>query len=196
MIWFAKFNFDVTYTLSLYPFFIFQVCRYFSLYFFIGNCFWQLEINRACIFTYGLLTKQFWSRWIAQVDETYVSSVATEEKYFFASKSFSRRYNFATVLCSCVLWRLAFLVNLTLAWKVSKYGPEMTPYLDTFHAVLTHKKQMKPISFADVLTGHRYIPNFFRWILWSFEFSCDQQVSRCMVTFSILWHGQWWFGQF
>ena len=24
------------------------------------------------------------------------------------------------------------------AWKVSKYGPEKTPYLDTFHAVLDY----------------------------------------------------------
>ena len=28
-----------------------------------------------------------------------------------------------------------FDINHT-AWKVSKYGPEITPYLDTFHAVL------------------------------------------------------------
>ena len=27
------------------------------------------------------------------------------------------------------------------AWKLSKYGPEITPYLDTFHAVETSCKR-------------------------------------------------------
>ena len=29
------------------------------------------------------------------------------------------------------------------AWKVSKYGPEITPYLETFHAVLSLQKEEK-----------------------------------------------------
>ena len=35
------------------------------------------------------------------------------------------------VLCHICL----LLVGAGTAWKVSKYGPEKTPYLDTFHVV-------------------------------------------------------------
>ena len=30
-------------------------------------------------------------------------------------------------------------VSPYIVWKVSKYGPEITPYLDTFHAVVKYK---------------------------------------------------------
>ena len=39
-----------------------------------------------------------------------------------------------------IIWLPICLIYLHYtAWKVPKYGPEKTPYLDTFHAVLTLK---------------------------------------------------------
>ena len=35
------------------------------------------------------------------------------------------------------LWIIGrWLIILSTIWKVSKYGPEITPYMDTFHAVI------------------------------------------------------------
>ena len=35
-----------------------------------------------------------------------------------------------------MLYQVAFVNIFLTVWKVSKYGPEKTPYLDTFHAVV------------------------------------------------------------
>ena len=38
-----------------------------------------------------------------------------------------------------------WLVSHVTAWKVSKYGPEMTLYLDTFHAVCESSNSMRDL---------------------------------------------------
>ena len=42
--------------------------------------------------------------------------------------------------------------NTLTAWKVYKYGPEITPYLDTFHAVLERAEWTQDIAACIIFT--------------------------------------------
>ena len=41
------------------------------------------------------------------------------------------------------------------AWKMSKYGPEITPSLDTFHAVIAHKTLLYYMSSTTLLVENQ-----------------------------------------
>ena len=60
------------------------------------------------------------------------------------------------------------LFTIPTAWKVSKYGPEKTPYLDTFHAVsviqiLFKRIMLKTILFKEATLNINFDKNF-AWI--------------------------------
>ena len=101
-------------------------------------------------------------------------SSSRSEKFFSTSKNLLKIRSWTFPVMRCFKWKLEFLstilwmivgidmnrniVNIkNTVWNVSKYGPEKTPYLDTFHAVKMYHYHVMFICIKQHLNNIRWI---------------------------------------